>query len=103
MALTNTTLDVTPTALFTSTGTNAVIVMYLCNTNNSTPAQFSLYAVPAGAQADMTTVIYSEVSLTSGDTYVLDTERLLLDSGDSIWGAASVAASIVVTVNTIAV
>jgi hypothetical protein len=102
MALTNTTLTTSPAALFTSTGTNAVIVMYLCNIG-ATPAQFSLYAVPHGGTANSSTVIYSEVSLTGGDTYVLDTERLLLDNGDSIWGLASVAANIVVTVNTIAV
>jgi len=102
MALTNTTLTTAPTALFTSTGTNAVIVMYLCNTG-ATPAEFSLYAVPAGATAGASTIIYSQVSLTGSDPYVLDTERLLLNNGDSVWGSASVAANIVATVNTIAV
>ena len=104
MALNNFTLSTSPSSLFTSAGTtNAVIVIYICNTHPTDTIQFNLYAVPSGGQADGTTIIYKEVNLTSGDTYVLDTERLILDSGDGIWGDASAGSSLIATVNTIAV
>lgn len=105
MSLSNFTLTTSPSSLFTSTNgnTHAVIVIYLCNTHPTDTIFFSLYAVPSGSQADGTTIIYKNVNLTPGDTYVLDTERLILDSGDGIWGEASVALSIVATVNTILV
>jgi hypothetical protein len=104
MSLSNFTLTTTPSSLFTSVGnTNAVIVIYICNTHPTDTITFNLYAVPAGGQADGSTIFYKDVNLTAGDTYVLDTERLILDAGDGIWGDASAALSLVVTVNTIVV
>ena len=104
MALTNIILDTAPTELFTSTAgnINAVIVTYLCNTD-SNAVQFNLYAVPVGSLADATTLIYKEVNLAASDTYILDTEKLILDAGDGLWADATTTGVVVVTVNTIGV
>lgn len=83
MALTSTILTTTPTNAFLSNGNNAVTTMYLCNTGNIT-AYFNIYAVPAGTQADAGKLIYYRVPLTSYDTYIIESEKLILQDGDSI-------------------
>jgi len=104
MALKNTTLGEAAASLYTSIDSvNAVIVAYFCNTHPTDTVQFTVYAVPSGSAADMTTVIYNDVNLTSGDTYVLDTERLILDNGDGLYASASIGESIIATINTIEV
>lgn len=104
MALTNIILDTAPTELFTSPvdTTTAIVVTYLCNTD-SNAVQFNFYAVPVGSLADATTLIYKEVNLAASDTYILDTEKLILDAGDGLWADATTTGVVVVTVNTIGV
>ena len=88
MAIQSTTLTGTPAAVYTSVGTNAVVVAYFCNTGLD-PVQFTLYAVPAGGTADISNAIYYNVNLTDGDTYVIDTEKIILDDADSLWASAT--------------
>jgi hypothetical protein len=76
--------------IFTSIGTSsAVTVIYICNAGPNT-VLFNLYAVSFGNVASYNNVIYHSVPLTSNDTYVLDTEKLIVDAGDSIWANLTV-------------
>ena len=84
MAFTSTILDVSPKSIFTSNGNSAITTMYICNTGNI-EVQFNLYAIPAGSFVDDSRVIYYRVPLTSHDTYVIDSEKLILESGDSLY------------------
>jgi len=102
MAIQSTLLTSTPTAIYTSVGTNDVVVAYFCNTGTA-PAQFHLHAVPSGESAGLTNVIYYNVNLTAGDTYVIDTEKIILDDGDSLYAWSPVDSVIVATVNNIGV
>jgi hypothetical protein len=62
--------------------------MYVCNTGN-TAAQFNMYAVPSGETADESKLMYYQVPLASRDTYVIDSEKLVLGHGDSIYASVA--------------
>lgn len=98
MSIENTTLTGTPTAIFTSVGgSNAVVSTYFCNPT-AADIEFSVYAVPVGASADDTTVIYHNINATTTDTYVLDTEKLLLSPGEALFAnGAGVVATVIYT------
>jgi hypothetical protein len=87
-----------------STGTSGVAVttMYFCNTNTAATA-FTLHVVPAGFIANANNIVYKNKLVTSGDTYVVDWEKLILGPGDTIRANANVGNSIVATVSVIGV
>lgn len=84
MAISQNTVGVTATVLYTSSGTSACSTIHLCNYGVDTT--FTLWVVPNGGSADNSTIIYSAVPLNAGNTYVIDTERFFLDAGDTIQG-----------------
>lgn len=83
-----------------STNGDAVTTMYFCNRNGSTTT-FNLYLVPAGFSANTNNIVYSNKTVTSGDTYIIDWEKLVLGPGDTIRANANVGNAIVATVSTI--
>ena len=83
MALTSTIITPTIANIYVSNGSNAVTTMYFCNTG-SIPILFNVYAVPKNYQPGIQTLIYYNVPLTSHDTYVVESEKLILDDGDTI-------------------
>jgi hypothetical protein len=87
-----------------STGTSGVAVttMYFCNTNTAATA-FTLHVVPAGFIANANNIVYKNKLITSGDTYIVDREKLILGPGDTIRANANVGNAIVATVSTIGV
>lgn len=87
-----------------STGTSGVAVttMYFCNTNAAATA-FTLHVVPAGFVANANNIVYKNKLVTSGDTYIVDWEKLVLGPGDTIRANANVGNSIVATVSVIGV
>lgn len=71
--------------------------MYLCNTTGSAVTA-NVYLVPTGGTPDLCP-IYSNLSIAAGDTHISDTERIVLDSGDSLWANCSVNGAVVITVS----
>ena len=102
MAITNTTLGTASTPIFISTATSAVTTIYFCNISAG-PQSLTVYAVPAGATADNSTIIYYNIQIAPTDTFVLDTERLILDDMDSLVCSASQSNAIVATVSYVGV
>lgn len=102
MAITSKALDITATTIYTSSGTNgdAVTTMYFCN-RDSTTRTFSLYLVPSGGSANVNNIAYSNKTLTAGDTYIVDWEKLVLSTGDMIQATSNTANAIVASVSTI--
>lgn len=84
MAFTSTILESNAKSIYTSDGSNAITTMYFCNPSDVT-VQFNIYAVPNGEYPDGNKIIYCEVPLTAKDTYIIDTEKLVLESGDSLF------------------
>lgn len=104
MAIVNAQLGVTETDIFTASGTQAITVIYLCNTTNS-DVTVSLWAVDnddsTGAYDG--NQIYNNLLLTGQETYVIDTEKMILDTSDKIVAAANVAGVVTATVSYITI
>ena len=84
----------------TSTGGQAVTTMYFCNTNTAATA-FTLHVVPAGFIANANNIVYKNKLITSGDTYIIDWEKLVFGAGDTIRANVSAGDSLIATVSTI--
>lgn len=84
MAFTSTLLEANAKSIYTSEGSNAITTMYFCNSGDST-IQFNIYAVPNGEYPDGNKIIYCQVPLTAKDTYIIDTEKLVMESGDALY------------------
>ena len=91
----------TPSAVYTSSGTTAVTAMYLCNYSAGT-VNVSVYVVPSAGTAGNTNIIYQNITRAAGDTYVIDTERLVLDNGETIQASADAGSAVNVTVSYLA-
>lgn len=105
MAITNTRLATTiPTQVFRAVETEAITVIYICNTTAS-PVTVSVYCVDSSdsSGAGDSNMIYSQLEITANDTYVIDTEKLILSPNDIIEVESSVPDSITVTVSSIVV
>lgn len=102
MALTNTFLTTTPSLIYNSTGTNAVVSAYFCNLS-SNAVQFTLYAIPSGGTAEDTNTIYKTINITPSDTFVMDVEKIILEDGEALWGSATEETAVAVTVVTVGV
>lgn len=78
--------DAGPTTLFTaSTGTEAAITTILfCNTDLSTDITLDVFVVPYGSVADYTNQIIKAVTIPATETFIMDSEKLILGSQDSI-------------------
>lgn len=88
----------------TPTSNVATTCIHACNmTSLTTPVTVTItvYAVPNGRTPDSTTIIYPAVEITAGDTYIIDTERMVLGNGDTIWALASQDNAVNLTVSTV--
>lgn len=88
MSIRNSVLAVTPTTIYTSVGQTAATLIYFCNRSLSA-ITFTVHVLPAGSLVSPVNMIYYDVQLAPTDTYILDTERLILDHDDSIVAFAS--------------
>lgn len=83
-----------------STNGDALTTMYFCN-RSAANLQINVYVVPSSFVANANNIVYSNVTITSGDTLVVDWEKLVFSTGDTIRANASAGNSIVATVSTI--
>lgn len=102
MAIKNTTLDTTPTAIYTSIEESAVTTVYFCNKTVGV-VTFNVYIAPFGQAADDASLVYYGIQLAPTDTYVLDTERIILSNGDGVYASASAVSAVVATVSYVSV
>lgn len=64
----------------------AVTCIFFCNTHVTNLDTITVYAVPSGGTAGDDTTIIKSTDINATDTLTFDTEKLLLDPGDSIIG-----------------
>jgi hypothetical protein len=111
MAINSTRLTTTgDTALYTSSGVNAVTLIVVCNTGTPNPADetinsctLQLNLVKSGVLASDANAIVKNLLIPAGETVFFSEERIVLDTGDTISGAASATNLLSITVSTIAV
>ncbi len=82
-------LTTTTSSVYTSTGTTVAMTFYVSNYSTSANASFSIWAVPSGGSPSNVNVLYTNVTVQSGDTYLASTERLFLDNGDAIYARST--------------
>jgi hypothetical protein len=101
MAVSNTVLTTSPSAVYTSSGNTVVTLLYFCNTSGGTRT-VNVYVVPSGGSATSSTQIYKNVSITASDTLIIDSEKIILENGDKIFADADSNSSVTTTVGYIA-
>lgn len=84
MSLQSSYVTTTAANVYISSGETAAMTFYFSNYSSSADATFSLWAVKSGNVASNLNVLYSNVVVQAGDTYVADSERLFLDNNDAL-------------------
>jgi hypothetical protein len=92
MAITQTRIDGSAeqlgTAVFTATADTAVTTIHLCNISSAADATVNVYLLPSDGSTTVPTEnnkLYNELTIQATDTYVIDTEKLILANGDKIF------------------
>lgn len=88
MSITTANVTTAVSTVYTSSGNTVMSVAYFCNYNTS-PAQITVHLVPNGGTANVLNKIYSNVSVTAGDTLVVETEKIIFSTGDTLQANAS--------------
>jgi hypothetical protein len=101
MTIRNTQVATIPTQVFLADGQQAITTMIFCNISTSTNT-VSVYAVPFGSNADPTTQILKDVVIPPAETFIMDTERLVLEDNDSIFALSEINNGIVATISSVA-
>lgn len=84
MSLQSALITTTTANVYVSSGQTAAMTFYFANYSTSANATFSLWAVKSGQTAGNINVLYSNVLVQAGDTYVADAERIFLDNNDAL-------------------
>ena len=88
MAITNFQVGTgTGTEAFAASTSTAVTAMYITN-KSSSDGNVNIYVVPSGETVSENFKIYNNILIPAEDTYVIDSEKLILESGDKIYIAA---------------
>ena len=104
MAINNVALTTTAANIFVNTsGTSAITTIHLCN-YSAGAVTANIYAVPAGSVAGLSTIIYSNVTITADNTLIINTEKFILGSaGDRIMANVSANSTTTATVSSIGI
>jgi hypothetical protein len=97
MSLQSSYLTTTTSSVYSSSGSTAALTFYFANYSTTANATFSLWAVSSGSTPSNVNVLYSNVVVAAGDTYVADTERLFLNNGDELYARANANSAISMT------
>jgi len=112
--ITNSFIDATLTDVYTSSGETAITSMIFCNYADAdniagdtalTDADtfLDLHIVKNGSSATDTNKILHQLKIPAGETFIMDTEKFVLDNGDKVVAQSTSPATIAVTISTIAV
>ena len=72
------------TAAYTATAETAVTVIYITNKTDG-DGTVDIYVVPNGGSVGEPFKIYTELTIKARDTYILDTEKMILEIGARIY------------------
>lgn len=105
MAITSTYLETTgDQPVYESAGQQVVTSMYFCNTDTGNAVTVNMYIVnDSGVSAGAVNQLYKNLQIGPGNTYVMATERLMLEDMNQIRVASNIANTVTVTVSTYSV
>jgi hypothetical protein len=99
-------------AVYTSSGTNAIVTLIICNTGNPDPAgvdetinscTITINFVRLGDVSSVTNTVVKNLIVPAGETIFFSDEKVVLDNGDQVRATASVANLLSITVSTLPV
>ena len=103
MAIQNTVLTSgSASSIYTSSGASAITTIHLCNTTGAT-VTCNVYIVPSGGTASAGTAIYTNLSVTAQNTYIVYAEKFILANGDAILANCTAGSSVTATVSSIGI
>ncbi len=73
----------TGSAAFTASADTAVTVIYITN-KTSSDGNVDVYVLPNGQTVSENFKVYNNLSVKATDTYIIDTEKMILGTGDKI-------------------
>ena len=88
------------TTVYTSSGTTAITCMFFMN-DNASARTLNVHVVQSGGSIANTNQIVKTITIDPADTYVINTEKLVLSNGDTIQCTASVGSSIFPTISSV--
>jgi len=100
MSVINANLTTTAQAIYTSSGQTVVTLLYFCNISGSTKLA-NLYIVPSSQSsvgAQTYNQIYANYAITTSDTLVVNSEKIILNNGDAIYANSNASPSLTATV-----
>jgi hypothetical protein len=104
MAIQNTRLTSSTAAnIYASSGSSAITTIHLCNTTGATITCNVYLVTGAGVIANANNAIYSNISITGQNTYIVYAEKFILANGDSIRANCSVGDSVTATISSIGI
>jgi len=106
MAITNSLISLgQTTAIFTATNDSAITTMIFCNTD-TVDDLLTVYVVGQdnlgnpSTVGPATTILY-ELPLPASETFTLDTEKLILSAGDTIYAQSSATPNVAATISSV--
>ena len=104
MAIQNTRLtNGTAANIYASSGSSAITTIHLCNTTGATVTANVYIVTGAGVIANANNAIYTNLSVTAQNTYIVYAEKFILQNGDSIKANCTVADSVTATISSIGI
>lgn len=98
------------TTIYTSTGNNAVTCIWVCNTATYDPLNpttgltyLDIHFVKSGAGVINANQVVNQLPVPAGESVTFDTEKMILDNGDSVVMYSPVPYNLVATISTIPV
>lgn len=102
MSIEQETITTAGSTLYTSTNGSAITAMFFMN-DHSGPVVVQIHVVKSGETIGATNKIIKDLTIAAADSYVIDTEKLLLDNNDTIQATADVDSVVNVTTSYIGV
>lgn len=88
------------TTVYTSSGTTAITCMFFMN-DNAASRTLSVHVVQSGGSIANTNQIVKTITIDPADSYVINTEKLVLSNADTIQCTASAGSSIFPTISSV--
>lgn len=104
MAITNSYIASTATTnIFTAVGEQAVTTIFFCNITTATDVTVNIWVTSQGQAVGDDCLIIKDLPLPGSETYVFETEKLILDDSEAIHAQATVGNIVVATISSVQV
>ena len=92
-----------PVKVYDSTGQNAITSMMFCNTSTSQSALIDIYVVSdvSGYAPGYQTQVLKAIPIPPEETFVMDSEKFILEDNDGVYVRSNVANAITVTISSV--